>query len=481
MVCEPFPKYTVSEAQVDRSKGLPALGKPQAASFPDLQEVTLNNGMKVVLAQRKGVPTVVMNMVFDAGYAADQFAAPGTAALAMSMMDEGTKDKTALEINEMTQLLGASIYAYSDLDASYVGMNTLKPSLGASLDLYADILLNPAFPQNEFDRLKNEKLAQIQREKSTPVQMALRVMPQYLYGEGHAYNMPLTGSGHESTVKSMTRGDMVKFYEDWIRPNNATLVVVGDIEMSDLKAKLENRFKSWKKKAVPQKNIATIKPGKGKTLYLMDRPESQQSIIFGGYVTKPYGAVNEIAREAMNNVLGGEFTSRINMNLREDKHWAYGAFNIILNAKGQRPILAYAPVQTDKTSESVSELMKEFEQFIGDKPVTKEEFEKTQTNTILQLPGQWETNNAVSNSLVNIVKYGLPKDYYKKYDSAVRNTTLDDVHKVSKAMIRPAQMNWFIVGDKAKVLPKLEEMGFDQIIEVDADGKPVGKGKVMKP
>ena len=329
--------------------------------------------------------------------------------------------------------------------------------------------------------MKDERLAQIQREKASPVQMALRVMPQYLYGEGHAYNMPLTGSGHESTVKEMSKGDMVKFYEDWIRPNNATLVIVGDVEMKDLKAKLESRFKSWKKKSVPKKNLATVKPAKGKTLYLMNRPESQQSIILGGYITEPYGGVNEITREAMNNVLGGEFTSRINMNLREDKHWAYGAFNIIFQAKGQRPLLAYAPVQTDKTSESVAELMKEFEQFIGDKPVTKAEFEKTQTNTVLQLPGQWETNSAVSNSLVNMVKYGLSKDYYKKYDQAVRNTTLADVQKTSKAMIHPEQMNWFIVGDKEKVLPKLKEMGFDQIIEVDADGKPITGKKVLKP
>ncbi len=481
LICEPYPKYTTDEPQIDRSKGLPPLNEPQAANFPDLQEMTLSNGMKVILAQRKGVPTVVMNMVFDAGYASDQFSSPGTAGLAMSMIDEGTKNKTSLEINETLQYLGASIGAYSDLDASYISMNTLKPSLDASLDLYSDIILNPAFPQAEFDRLKNERLAQIQREKASPVQMALRVMPQYLYGEGHAYNMPLTGSGHESTVKEMSKGDMVKFYEDWIRPNNATLVIVGDVEMKDLKAKLESRFKSWKKKSVPKKNLATVKPAKGKTLYLMNRPESQQSIILGGYITEPYGGVNEIAREAMNNVLGGEFTSRINMNLREDKHWAYGAFNIIFQAKGQRPLLAYAPVQTDKTSESVAELMKEFEQFVGDKPVTQAEFEKTQTNTVLQLPGQWETNSAVSNSLVNMVKYGLSKDYYKQYDQAVRNTTLADVKKTSKAMIHPEQMNWFIVGDKEKILPKLKEMGFDQIIEVDADGKPITGKKVLKP
>jgi predicted Zn-dependent peptidase len=475
LVCEPFPEYSVTTSEVDRS-ALPELGSPVSATFPELQKTTLDNGMKVVLAQRSDVPTVVMNLLVDAGYASDQFAAPGTAALAMNMMDEGTEKLSTLEINEKLQLLGASLYSGSDLDHSFVSMNTLKPSLDQSLDLFAEVVLNPAFPQSELDRLKKEQIVRIQREKSQPIQMALRVIPQYLYGTGHAYSLPLTGSGYENTVGELKREDIVSFYQSWMKPNNATLVVVGDIELDYLTGKLEDLFGSWKPGDVPEKNIAQVKTAQKNTLYLMDRPESEQSVILAGHLTNPYGEVSEIARETMINVLGGEFTSRINMNLREDKHWAYGAGGFVWNAKGQRPLMVYAPVQTDKTSESVAELIKEVNAFVGDQPITAEELEKVNTNNILALPGSWETNGAVANSINSIVKYELADDYYQTYDQEVRNLTLDQVRETSNTMIQPSELNWFIVGDKAKIMEGLEQIGFSEIVEIDADGKPLGLG-----
>jgi len=474
LTCTPFPEYSTTGVEVDRSK-LPEMGKPAPAKFPALQKATLKNGLKVVLARREGVPTVVMNTLFDAGYASDQQAVSGTASLAMNMMDEGTKTMDALQINEQLQLLGASISAFSDLDASYVGMTTLKPSLDASLDLYADVILKPAFPEKEFERLKKEQLTRIQREKSTPIQMALRVFPKFLYGEGHAYSMPFTGSGYESTVEGLKREDMLQFYDNWIKPNNGTLTVVGDIEMDELVGKLESRFGSWENGSVPKKNIAKVEPGKANKLYLLDRPESLQSVIIAGHLTNAYGEVSEIAREAMNNVLGGQFTSRINMNLREDKHWSYGAQNIIINAKGQRPVIVFAPVQTDKTKESVTEIIKEYDQFVGDKPVTEAEFEKTRNNTVLKLPGKWETNRAVSGSLTELVKYHLADNYFQTYDQKVRNLNLQEVRKVAQQMIHPKELDWFVVGDKSKVLDGLKELDFDEIILIDPDGKEIKK------
>jgi predicted Zn-dependent peptidase len=478
LTCNPFPEYTTTESTVDRSK-LPELTEAKPSKFPDVQRAKLSNGMNIVLAQRSGVPSIEMNMVFDAGYAADQFATPGTASLTMSMIDEGTKSMSSLEINERLQLLGASLGAGSSLDNSFISMSTLKPSLDASLDLYSDVILNPAFPENEFKRVKQEQLSGIQREKSTPIQMAIRVFPKFLYGEGHAYSMPLTGSGYEETVSKMKREDIVEFYNQWLMPNNATLVVVGDISMDELKTKLESRFKDWKKGKTQKKNIATVDAKKGNKLYLMDRPESQQSVIIAGYVTEPYGQVSEIAKEAMNNVLGGQFISRVNMNLREDKHWSYGARTMILDAKGQRPLIVYAPVQTDKTSESVTEIVKEFNMFISDKQITQEEFDKNQNNTILKLPGMWETNGAVAGSLNEMVTYGLSDDYFQTYDEQVRKLTLDEARKLSKKMVQPEALNWFVVGDKAKVLEGLQGLNFDEIILVDGDGNPVEK--VAKP
>lgn len=479
IVCTPYPSYQISGTEADRTK-VPALGTQPTSSFPDLQTSTLKNGLKVVLAQRKNTPNVTMNLVLDAGYAADQFAKPGTASLAMNLLDEGTKSMNALEISDKLQTLGGSVSSYSDLDASYVSMSTLKLTLEPSLDLFADVLLNPAFAENDFKRLRDQQLNSIRREGTQPFSMAMRAMPKYLYGKGHAYSNPLTGTGFVETVNSITREDIVKFYDTWFKPNNATLVVVGDIEMKDLVSGLEKRFDKWKKGEVPKKNLAAATNAKTNTLYVIDKPESKQSVIMVGYLVDPYGKVPEIAREAMINVFGGDFTSRLNMNLREDKHWSYGAGSFVWDAKGQRPFLAYSPVQTDKTKESVQEFIKEFKSFVGDKPITQEEFDRTKNNTTLQLPGRWETNQAVSGSIEEIVKYGLPDDYYKTYDKNVRALTLDDVRKVSKQLVMPGKLTWFIVGDKEKIMDGLKEVGFNEIISIDPDGnalQPTGEIK----
>lgn len=469
LICLPFPEYSITESTVDRSK-LPELKEPKKAVFPILERTKLSNGLNVVLTKRKGVSTVVMNLMVNAGYKSDYLASAGTAQLAMNLLDEGTKNKNSLEINEELQLLGASLNTFSDGDISNVKMTTLKPSLDGSIDLFADVILNPMFPQKEFDRLKVEQINQIRSEKSQPIGMALRVMNKYMYGENHPYSSPFTGSGYESTVEELTRNDIVKFYDTWFKPNNATLLVTGDVDLNELKKKLNDAFNKWKKGNVP--TISFKKPNvKSKnTLYLMDRPESQQSVIIAGHLVGKYGDVSEVALENMINILGGDFTSRINMNLREDKHWAYGAGGFVMGSQQERPFLMYAPVQTDKSAESIIELKKEIEEFITTRPVTKEELAKVKTNGILKLPGQWETNNAVNNSVYEIVKYNLADDYYQKYDASVRGITLSEINSISKKVIQPEKVNWFVVGDKEKIISKLDELGFDNIVEIDADG-----------
>jgi zinc protease len=307
--------------------------------------------------------------------------------------------------------------------------------------------------------------------------MALRVFPKFLYGEGHFYSQPLTGSGYEKTVATLTREDMIKFYDTWFKPNNATLLVVGDIDLKTLESKIESRFDKWKKAEVPAKTISKAAQTKGNKLYLLDRPESEQSVVIAGYVTEPYGQLPEIEREALMNIFGSDFTSRLNMNLREDKHWSYGASGFVWDAQGQRPLLAYAPVQTDKTKESILEIKKEFKSILNDKPVTKEEFERTQNNVSMQLPGKWETNNSVRSSLEEMMKYNLPQDYFKTYSKKVKSMNLEGIQKLSKQMITGDKLSWFVVGDKDKILKGLKEAGFDEIIFVDADGNVIEPAK----
>src|SRR6185369_772705 len=277
----------------------------------------------------------------------------------------------------------------------------------------------------------------IQQERSEPVSMALRVFPKILYGGSHAYGNPLTGSGTESSIEKMTREDMKKFHDTWFKPNNATLIVVGDTTLGELKPRLEKLFAGWKQSDVPRKNIGEVQPQKKSVVYLIDRPDSLQSVILAGHEAPPKSNPDEIAIETMNTILGGTFTSRVNMNLREDKHWAYGAFTFLWPARGQRPFIAYAPVQTDKTKESLIELDKELRGILGKHSISEKELNTAQKNQTLQLPGTWETDDAVANSLGEIVTFGLPEDYFTTYPAKVRSLSVSDVDKAAKEVVHP--------------------------------------------
>ncbi len=471
LVCKPFPSLKATGAGVDRSK-LPDLGTPVPSSFPTLQKATLKNGLNVILAQRKGVPTIVGNLIINAGFSTDAQSKPGLANLAMDLLDEGTKNLSSLQISDKLQILGASLYTGADLDESYVDFTTLKQTLDPTLDLFADVLLNPSFLQKEFDRLKKEHLDAILQEKAEPVGIALRVFPKILYDKGHPYSNPLTGSGYESTLNTITLDDVHSFYNTWLKPNNATLVVVGDVEMANLVSMLEAKLSGWKKGTVPKNEIADSKSSQAKKIFLIDRPESIQSVILATYLIGPYGQVFQPALSALNNIFGGDFVSRLNMNLREDKHWSYGASSFVWDAKGQRPFIAYVSVQNDKTKESVQEIQKELTSIVGDKPVTTDEFTRVQKNMILKMPGRWETNRSVASSLDEKVSFNLSDDYFKTYDSKIRGLTRDQLQQIGNQIIKPDQVVYIIVGDKSKILSGLKETGFE-IIEVDPDGNPV--------
>ncbi len=469
----PYPKYSTIKTNVDRSK-LPDTGTPPDAKFPKIEQATLSNGMKILLATRKTVPVVNLTLMFDAGYSADQFASPGTASMVSSMLDEGTKSRTSLEINDELSMLGARLSSYSDLDMSYVNLNSLKSNLDKSLEIFADVVLNPQFPENELARLKQQRIAQIKREKSTPIQMGLRVFPKFLFGEGHAYAYPFTGSGYESTVEKITRDDLIKFHKTWYKPNNAYLVAVGDITMDELKNKMENLFGDWEGGQVPKKNIAFVENKTKPVVYLLDKPAAQQSIIFAGEIFPPKADKDNIAIETMNDILGGTFTSRINMNLREDKHWSYGSRSLILGAKAQRPFIVFALVQTDKTKESMQEVYKEVSQYVSTKPATEEELKKIKLNKTLSLPGRWETIRSVSGSLSDLVRFNFPLDFYDKYPAMIKNLSLDQIRNAAKRVLKPESLVWVVVGDKAKIGKGLSELGYE-IKYIDVDGNIIEK------
>jgi zinc protease len=335
------------------------------------------------------------------------------------------------------------------------------------------VILHPAFPVADFERLQRQRLAGIQREKVQPISMALRVFPHLLYGEKHAYGNPLTGSGTAASVTSITRQDLIAFHRTWFKPNNATLIVVGATTMAEIKPKLERLFAGWATGSVPTKNIAAVSLPAKPAVYIVDRPGSDQSVIFAGNVAPAKSNPDEIAIQAMNTLLGGNFTSRVNMNLRENKHWSYGAFTILWDAKGQRPFFAYAPVQTDKTRESMAELVKELHGIQTDRPAEPDELAKSQATLTLTLPGQWETMGAVMGSISDIVTYGLSDNYYDTFASKVHALTTGQMTPAAKEVIAPDQLIWVVVGDRAKIEPGIRELNLGEINLIDADGNPI--------
>jgi zinc protease len=467
----PFPQYKTSAASAaDRSKA-PEIGTPPELKLPKLQRATLSNGLKVVLAERHEVPLVSFWMTSDAGYAADEFAAPGTANMTMALLTGGTKTRNALEISDQLAMLGAELHANSNLDMSIVELSAVKSQLDPSLGLFADVILNPSFPDADFKRQQKLQLAAIDREKNTPRQMALRVFPGLLYGAQHAYGNPLTGSGTSASVAKMTREDLAKFHDVWIRPNDSTLIVVGDTTLAEVTPKLEKLFAGWKAAKVPAKNIGAVQQAPKSVVYLVDKPGALQSVIIAGHVAPPTNNPKEIAIEAMNDGLGGDFSARLNMNLREDKHWSYGVQSRLWAARGQRPFIAIAPVQTDKTKESMAEMNKEFRAILTDKPLTAEELAKIQANETLRLPGSRETINEVAQSIADLVHFGLPDDYYETYAGKVRALKTSDLNDAAKTIVHPDNMIWVVVGDRAKIEAGVKELNLGEVRLMDADGK----------
>lgn len=467
----PYGTYSSPAATLDR-KDEPAMGKAPAIKFPEVKQFELSNGLKVWLVERKSVPVVNMTLMLNAGYAADQSQA-GLATMTGTMLTEGTTTKTALQISEELALIGGTLRSYSNLDNSYLSMRALSSNFDKSLALFNDVLLRPSFPQKDFERVKKEQLLAIKQEQSQPVPMGLRVLPKLLYGESHAYSNPFSGSGRESTVSAITREDLVRFHNTWFTPNNGNLFVVGDISMATLKAKLESGLAGWKAKPVPARNVKEVPLPSSPAVYIIDKPGAQQSIIFAAEISPSSSDPDYEAIQMSNRILGGEFTSRVNMNLREDKHWSYGSFSIVFDAKGPGFFSGYAPVQTDKTKESIVELKREIEEFVSTKPATDDEFNNMRGNTVLQLPGNWETNSAVSLSLQNAVKYDRGVKYLDDYASMLQNMSLKSVQQVASKFIKPSSLTWVIVGDRSKIEKGIAELNLGPIKYIDSEGNPL--------
>ena len=476
MVIEVHP-FPTDLAPTPTSADRTSLPMPQTfpdAPFPALQQATLDNGMRLIVAERHAVPVVRFSLQLNAGYAADQLASPGTATMTMEMLDEGTATMDALEISDTVARLGAELSSGANLDFSVVGLSALKENLDESLAVYADVILNPAFAATELERLKRLQLASIQQEKNTPTDMALRVLPRLLYGEGHAYSLPMTGSGTEEAVSALDRGDLQAYHDAWFKPNNATMIVVGDTTLAEIRPKLEALFDDWRRGDVPAKTLPDVALTAEPRVYLTDRPGSEQSVIIAGHLIGERDSMTDVAVNAMNDILGGNFTSRVNMNLREDKGWSYGTSTSVVQTQAQRPFLAIAPVQADRTAAAMQELKREITEFVGANGPTDAEVATSKRRSTLTLPGRWETANAVARDIAEIVRFDLPDDYWNNYAELVGALDAADVNAVATRLLQPERMTWVVVGDRGVIEAEVRALQFGDLRIVDVDGNPVG-------
>jgi predicted Zn-dependent peptidase len=444
---------------VDRSQ-LPPVGQIADLDFPTVEHAKLSNGIPILFAQRAGVPVVRVALDFDAGNAADPKSALGTQAFMLGMLDEGTDKYNSTEIAKAKENLGATISAAPSMDRSGVYLQALTPNLPQSLDLMADVVRHPAFAPAEVDRVRNQQLASIAEEAKQPVGLALRTLPPIIYGKGHPYGVPFTGSGDPAAVAKLTPADLNAFHDAWLRPDNATIFVVGDTTLAQIMPLLEKSFGDWRATGPkPAKDFDTsIAPQVGRIM-LFDRPNTPTSLIFAGQILPVKGTDDLTALLEANDVLGGSFLSRLNSDLRETKHWSYGVAGFVSRVQHRVPYLIYAPVQTDKTGASIAAMRDDISAFLNGKGVTPEEMSRTIDGAVRELPGQFENADAVMGGMEANVLYHRPDNYYETLASRYRSLTAASMDAAAKAAIDPAKLTWVVVGDAAKVKPQLETLG----------------------
>ena len=465
----PFGSPVASDKGADRT----AMPMPQTvvpATFPNVERATLANGMKLVVARRSGVPLVNMTMVLDTGVPTD-FAAikPGTGALAMGLLDEGTTHRSGEQLVDALANLGATLQSGGGGETSQVSMSALKPTLPQALELYADVVLNLAFAQADLDRLKGQTRAGIAASKQDPARMASRVSSALLFGADHPYGRLMS----ERDADALTRSDVSAFHTRWFHPNNATLVVTGDTDLTEIRPLLEAAFAKWLPGTIPETLVPTSTGPQAPTVYLIDKPGSPQTVIRSLLVAPARKEGDAIAREALNTVLGGSFTSRLNMKLREEKGWAYGASSGIGGGQGSQVFSASASVQADKTSESMTEIAKALSEVSGSRRVSTGELATARDEMSLGLTSAWATSGGVGSYLMDQQVYGLPNDYYATYAGKVADITIGAVNSEASSLFDKRPLTWVVVGDLSKIEAGIRTLGMGEVRVIDVDGRPV--------
>ena len=447
---------------------IPPVGQFAELDFPTIQRATLSNGMKVTYAQRTAVPVTTMAMTFNAGQAADAANGRGLQGLTLGLLDEGAGNLTSQQIAERQEELGASISTSSSLDRSTVTLSALSANLAPSLDLLETVVEQPTFAPAEVERVRTQVLTSIAAQQRDPNGIASRIIPGLVWGANHPY--AIVGNGSADAVKAFTRNDIVGFQQKWLRPDNAEIFVVSNLPLSQLTPQLERRFGTWPApagvaKGTKQFTAAPARPT-SPTIYLVNVPSAPQSVIVAGQATgvDPRGDI--IATQAGNEVLGGNFLSRINTDLRETKGWSYGVRSSFDVAPGGVSYSIVAPVQADRTGDSIAALNSQVTDLLGGKGVTTDELGRLVSNNVNTLPGRFETSQAVLAAMMSNSLLGRPDTYQEQLAARYRALNQGGIDTALRGAIDPKGFTWLVVGDAAKVKPQLDKLGYPvQVIE----------------
>ncbi len=459
--------------KTDYAANLPKPGPDPKFSLPKIHKSKLSNGMNVWVVPQKELPIASMNLVINSGGAANPDGKEGLSQMTAELIDDGTKTRSAVEISNREQALGIRMNFSSDWDSTEARVQTLTKNLDQALELYSDVLLNPTFPEDELKTVKRRALVQFLQRKDNPNAIATIAYSKLLYGDTHPYGKSI--GGDEKSIEAITRDDLVGFYETYYRPNNSTMIVVGDVDPGAITKKLEKAFAGWKPAEVPSTDIPDPETFDKPGIYIIDKPGAAQSEVRIGQIGVARDNPDYIPIQVMNAILGGQFSARVNMNLREDKGYTYGARTGFSFRRGAGPFTASAGVQTAVTKESVIEFMKELNGIRGSIPVTQPELDYSKQSLIRRFPRTVETVGQISGQLSDLVVYGLSDDYINVYLKRIGAVGLSDVKRVANKYLAPDRMAILIVGDRKVIEPKLRQIeGWgDSISYLDTDGNPI--------
>jgi zinc protease len=452
---EPRTHYTNTSNGVDRSTGMPAVNNNERTplNFPHTETAVLANGVRLVVSEQRNVPTVQIAIQFNAGFAADDPAHPGAAGFAAALLTQGTRARSAPQISQETDRLAAYLYATNSPDRTTVSLSALSEQLIPSISVWADSVINSTFADDEIARVREQRLAAFAQDNTDPAAIARAVLTAALYGVHHPYSASFSGLTSEAAIRSVTRDDLLRFRDTWLRPDNATVFVVGDTNMSEIRPLLEQALRSWRKSPAPLQTITTpdAPASRSPRIIIVDRPGAAQSYIFAGLVGPRGANTGDVATSIANDIFGNTFTSRLNMNLREDKHWSYGAYSVLRNGTGPRLLFIQAPVQTDHTGDAIREIQREMTEINSAHPISQEELSAAVLSATRRLPATINNQNGVLTSLTSAALYERPLDYTTRLPELYGALTLAQVQDAARNLFQPDRLVWVIVGDRAAI------------------------------